>query len=108
MIEQLAQANVDQSVTIAELELLKQELEQTIADLMQQAFRRRSGSPRGGRAEPSVTARMWAYRGVTVPLNVFDFTVNDLPRSQKLLEQADEWIEQDKGRLRGPVSGPSR
>jgi transposase len=24
----------------------------------------------------SVTARMWAYRGVTVPLNVFDFTVS--------------------------------
>ena len=26
--------------------------------------------------KPSVTARMWAYRGVTVPLNVFDFTVS--------------------------------
>ena len=26
--------------------------------------------------EPSVTARMWAYRGVEVPLNVFDFTVS--------------------------------
>ncbi len=25
---------------------------------------------------PSVTARMWAYRGVTVPINVFDFTVS--------------------------------
>jgi transposase len=25
---------------------------------------------------PSVRARMWAYRGVTVPLNVFDFTVS--------------------------------
>jgi len=25
---------------------------------------------------PSVTARMWAYRGVEVPLNVFDFTVS--------------------------------
>jgi transposase len=24
----------------------------------------------------SITARMWAYRGVTVPLNVFDFTVS--------------------------------
>ena len=24
----------------------------------------------------SVTARMWAYRGITVPLNVFDFTVS--------------------------------
>ena len=26
--------------------------------------------------QPSVTARMWAYRGVIVPLNVFDFTVS--------------------------------
>ena len=26
--------------------------------------------------KPSVTARMWAYRGVDVPLNVFDFTVS--------------------------------
>jgi transposase len=26
--------------------------------------------------KPSVTARMWAYRSVTVPLNVFDFTVS--------------------------------
>jgi len=25
---------------------------------------------------PSVRARMWAYRGITVPLNVFDFTVS--------------------------------
>ena len=25
---------------------------------------------------PSVTARMWAYRGMTVPINVFDFTVS--------------------------------
>ena len=25
---------------------------------------------------PSVTARMWAYRGVEVPLNIFDFTVS--------------------------------
>lgn len=25
---------------------------------------------------PSITARMWAYRGVEVPLNVFDFTVS--------------------------------
>ena len=25
---------------------------------------------------PSVTARMWAYRGVDVPLNIFDFTVS--------------------------------
>jgi hypothetical protein len=24
----------------------------------------------------SITARMWAYRGVTVPLNVFDFTIS--------------------------------
>jgi len=28
------------------------------------------------RSKPSVLARMWAYRGVTVPLNVFDFTVS--------------------------------
>jgi hypothetical protein len=26
--------------------------------------------------KPSVAARMWAYRGMTVPLNVFDFTVS--------------------------------
>jgi transposase len=26
--------------------------------------------------KPSVTARMWAYRSVTAPLNVFDFTVS--------------------------------
>jgi len=26
--------------------------------------------------KPSVSARMWAYRGVSVPLNVFDFTVS--------------------------------
>lgn len=26
--------------------------------------------------KPSLTARMWAYRGVTVPINVFDFTVS--------------------------------
>ena len=26
--------------------------------------------------KPSVTAKMWAYRGVHVPLNVFDFTVS--------------------------------
>lgn len=26
--------------------------------------------------KPSINARMWAYRGVTVPLNVFDFTVS--------------------------------
>jgi transposase len=26
--------------------------------------------------KPSVTARMWAYRSLTVPLNVFDFTVS--------------------------------
>ncbi len=26
--------------------------------------------------KPSVTARMWAYRGVEVPINVFDFTVS--------------------------------
>jgi len=26
--------------------------------------------------KPSVTARMWAYRGVLIPINVFDFTVS--------------------------------
>lgn len=26
--------------------------------------------------KPSVSARMWAYRSLTVPLNVFDFTVS--------------------------------
>ena len=25
---------------------------------------------------PSITAKMWAYRGITIPLNVFDFTVS--------------------------------
>lgn len=33
---------------------------------------------------------------------------NDLLRAQKLLEQADEWIEQDKGRVRGQSGGQSR
>ena len=33
---------------------------------------------------------------------------NDLLRAQKLLEQADEWIEQDKGRQRGPTGGQVR
>ncbi len=28
------------------------------------------------KGKPSVSARMWAYRSVTVPLNVFDFTVS--------------------------------
>ncbi len=28
------------------------------------------------KGEPSITAKMWAYRGVTVKLNVFDFTVS--------------------------------
>jgi hypothetical protein len=28
---------------------------------------------------PGLTARMWAYRGVTVPINVFDFTVSREP-----------------------------
>ena len=28
------------------------------------------------KGERSVSARMWAYRGVTIPLNVFDFTVS--------------------------------
>ena len=26
--------------------------------------------------QPSVTARMWAYRGIDIPLNIFDFTVS--------------------------------
>ena len=29
-----------------------------------------------GEKRPSVNAHMWAYRGITVPLNVFDFTVS--------------------------------
>jgi hypothetical protein len=29
---------------------------------------------------------------------------SDLLRAQKLLEQADEWIEQDKGRQRGQMT----
>ena len=32
----------------------------------------------------------------------------DLLRTQKLLEQADQWIEQDKGRQRGAITGQSR
>jgi hypothetical protein len=28
------------------------------------------------KGKPSIKAKMWAYRGVTVPLNVFDFTVS--------------------------------
>ena len=27
-------------------------------------------------ARKSITSRMWAYRGITVPINVFDFTVS--------------------------------
>ena len=27
-------------------------------------------------ARKSITARIWAYRGITVPINVFDFTVS--------------------------------
>lgn len=26
--------------------------------------------------QPSITARMWAYRGIDIPLNIFDFTVS--------------------------------
>ena len=33
---------------------------------------------------------------------------NDLLRAQKLLEQADQWIEQEKGRVRGQASGQGR
>jgi hypothetical protein len=33
---------------------------------------------------------------------------NDLLRAQKLLEQADEWIEQDKGRQRTQAGGQQR
>ena len=33
---------------------------------------------------------------------------NDLLRAQKLLEQADEWIEQDKGRQRTQAGGQER
>ena len=33
---------------------------------------------------------------------------SDLLRTQKLLEQADDWIEQDKGRQRGTATGQSR
>ena len=33
---------------------------------------------------------------------------NDLLRAQKLLAQADDWIEQEKGRGRGQASGQSR
>ena len=32
----------------------------------------------------------------------------DLLRSQKLLAQADDWIEQDKSRQRGSSQGPQR
>jgi hypothetical protein len=33
---------------------------------------------------------------------------SDLLRAQKLLEQADEWIEQDKGRQHGQMTGQGR
>lgn len=33
---------------------------------------------------------------------------SDLLRAEKLLQQADEWIEQDKGRQRSQASGQSR
>ena len=36
------------------------------------------------------------------------FRDGDLLRAQKLLEQADEWIEQDKGRQRGQSGGAAR
>jgi transposase len=38
-----------------------------IHDVFQKAFQEK---------KPSVSAHMWAYRGVTVPLNLFDFTVS--------------------------------
>jgi hypothetical protein len=40
---------------------------QRIQEVFQEAVRE---------GKPSVTARMWAYRGIAVPLNVFDFTVS--------------------------------
>jgi hypothetical protein len=40
---------------------------QRIREVLQEALDRR---------KPSVSARMWAYRGLTVPINVFDFTVS--------------------------------
>jgi transposase len=40
---------------------------QRIQEVFQEAWREK---------KPSVSARMWAYRSLTVPLNVFDFTVS--------------------------------
>lgn len=45
--------------------------------------------------KPSVTARMWAYRGLSVPLNVFDFTVS------RHRDGPDEVLEKYTGTLLG-------
>lgn len=45
------------------------------------------------RGKPSVLARMWAYRGVTVPLNVFDFTVS------RHRDGPDAFLENFRGKL---------
>jgi transposase len=46
-----------------------------------------------GEGKPSVTARMWAYRSVTVPLNVFDFTVS------RHRDGPDAFLENYRGKL---------
>ncbi len=43
--------------------------------------------------KPSVSARMWAYRGVSVPLNVFDFTVS------RHRDGPDAFLEHFRGKL---------
>lgn len=43
--------------------------------------------------KPSVSARMWAYRGMTVPLNVFDFTVS------RHRDGPDAFLENFRGKL---------
>ena len=47
------------------------------------------------KGKPSVTAHMWAYRGMTVPLNVFDFTVSHHR------DGPDAFLENFSGKLMG-------
>ena len=60
--------------------------------------------------KPSLTARMWAYRGVTVPINVFDFTVSrerygpdDVLSEFHGFLMADCWTGFQQIRLRGDL-----
>lgn len=47
------------------------------------------------KGKPSVLSRMWAYRGMTVPLNVFDFTVSHHR------DGPDAFLENFSGKLMG-------